>query len=760
MDKLGPVPSWSFEYRSFDLNVSGRAVVALSAYSAFPNLMIASNSWLSLSNQGLFVANNATVQAGGGIIADGAGYAAGSGPGAGTFVSTPIGGVGGGGGYGGCGAAGGAPPGYSAYGGSTYSSLTAPRAFGSGGGSDPTNGPVRGSAGGGVVRLSVTGALLLDGRISANGSDAASQGAGGGSGGSVWVTAGSLSGTGAISANGGAGNELGGGGGGGCVSFQYGASTFSGDISAYGGGGYAWGGAGTVYMKADSQISGPVLVDNGGNYGANTPLPYLAPSDLLIQGKAVAYPSVQPLLLSNLFLHSGGVLTCLATQTNLDVSVMGNVTIDSNSVVTVDAKGFGARLGPGAGLVSDGIGSGAGYGGHGGASSASPGGGTYGSAQQPVDRGSGGGSHAGGSEGGGAIRLTVGGALTLSGRLSASGGAGLQEGSGGGSGGSVWLTAGAVTGTGTVTADGGAGQLSNGGGGGGGRIAIYTPVNFFSGILSAAGGAGFSPGQTGSVNSASPAAPQVVSFTPTGVLTAAANNASIVFSTPMNPNPVAPPNIGLTAPGGLAVTGVTATARSPYEFLVSFPMQTSQGTYALTVGPQVLDLLGQPMSQVYTGSFTIGWATVQGTIVDTGGLPVPGVLLQPDSLVPATATDASGNYVLAVPPGGTIWVVPQKPGTTFIPSSRTYTGLTNPVANENYVAVSSMVPALTARVQTTNFSMKWYGLLGVSYQPLFSTDLVNWQPWGVDFYGTNGWLELVFPLRVGPKMFFRMRAVY
>ena len=37
------------------------------------------------------------------------------------------------------------------------------------------------------------------------------------------------------------------------------------------------------------------------------------------------------------------------------------------------------------------IGSGAGYGGNGGASSVLPGGGTYGSAQQPVDRGSGGG---------------------------------------------------------------------------------------------------------------------------------------------------------------------------------------------------------------------------------------------------------------------------------------------------------------------------------------------------------------------------------
>ena len=63
---------------------------------------------------------------------------------------------------------------------------------------------------------------------------------------------------------------------------------------------------------------------------------------------------------------------------------------------------------------------GQGYGGYGGASSAAAGGVTYGSAQQPVDYGSGGGrgwqGTTVGGEGGGVIRFTVGGALTLNGR--------------------------------------------------------------------------------------------------------------------------------------------------------------------------------------------------------------------------------------------------------------------------------------------------------------------------------------------------------
>ena len=64
------------------------------------------------------------------------------------------------------------------------------------------------------------GTLQMDGTISANGGGGSGTGGGGGSGGSIWLTVGTLSGAGSITANGGSGvDSMGGGGGGGIVSF-------------------------------------------------------------------------------------------------------------------------------------------------------------------------------------------------------------------------------------------------------------------------------------------------------------------------------------------------------------------------------------------------------------------------------------------------------------------------------------------------------------------------------------------------------------
>jgi hypothetical protein len=760
--RAGTNTSWT-ESSTLDLTVKGGAIVALSGGRTLGNLLVGSNGWISLTSQLLTVTGNATVQAGGGIIADGTGFPSGQGLGAGKYsVSSASGYVGGGGGHGGYGAAsGGTIPGS---GGSTYGSVTSPTDAGSGGGGGPQT-SLAGGAGGGAIHMTVTGVLLVNGRVSANGGAGLTQGSGGGSGGSVWLTAGTLAGGGIISANGGAGNELGGGGGAGYVSLQYGANAFSGTITACGGGGYAWGGAGTIYTKANSQATGQVLVDNSGNYGTITPVPYLSPFDLTVRGGAIVYPSGPYLILSNLFINAGGYFTCAKTQTNLDVAVLHNAVIDASGLVNVDGKGFAAGAGPGAGLTKNSIGSGAGYGGNGGASSVSPGGTNYGSVQQPVDRGSGGGFGYGtpavGSEGGGAIRLTVGGTLTLNGSLSAEGNAGLQDDAGGGSGGSVWLTAGALAGSGSIMADGGAGELYGGGGGGGGRIAIHTPFNGFGGLVSVAGGAGASSGQTGSVfYDADPAAPQVVSSTPAGTFNAAVSSAEIVFSTPVNPYSVAAPNVGLTAPGGVAVSGLVVASLSPYRFQISFPAQTAQGDYTLTVGPQVQDLSGQPMSQVCTSTFSIVWAVVQGSITDSNGLPVSGVLLQPDGGVPATTTDTNGNYVLGVPPSATINVVPSKTNLMFVPSSRSYANVTTSISNENYLAASTVAPALTTQVQTNTYILSWYGIRGVTYQPLYSTNLVDWVPYDVPLPGTDGPMQLVVPMGADPNMFFRVGASY
>jgi hypothetical protein len=751
----GTNTSWS-PGGTVDLTVTGGAVVLPQPAQTFGTLLVASNGWVSLSNQVLTVTSNATIEAGGGITADGTGYGGGQGPGAGNMKSG-----GGGGGFGGYGAASG---GLSAGGGGmAYGSATTPADAGSGGGTSSANNPA--GAGGGALRLDVAGSLVINGRVSANGGSATGQFTGGGSGGSVRLSAGTLAGAGTISANGGTGNGRGGGGSGGRIALNYSLSAFDGVMSAVGGGGYAWGGAGTIYTKASSQAMGQMLVDNGGHSGAGTPVAYLSPLDLTVTGGAAAYPWSSSLLLSNLFIRSGGSFTCLADQTNLDLVVLRNATIDSGGLLSVDGKGFGPTNGPGAGRSTSYIGSGAGYGGRGGASSVLPGGETYGSAQAPADRGSGGGPGWGAatpsSEGAGAIRLTLGGTLMLNGTLSANGNAGLQDSAGGGAGGSVWLTVGALAGNGVIKADGGAGELYSGGGGGGGRIAIYTPVNAFGGVLNATGGAGASPGEAGSVYyGVTLPAPQVAAFSPVGTFTSAISRAEIAFNTPVNPYSVSAANIGLIAPGGVAVSNLASTPLSPYRYHVDFPAQTAQGTYLLTVGPQVTDLSGQPMSQVYTGSFTIAWAAVRGSITDTNGLPVADVVLQPDGGVPATATDTNGNYVLGLPPAGTITVAASKAGFMFVPSSRIYSGVTSVISNENYLAVSTVAPTLTIQVQTNSYVLNWYGIPGVAYQALCSTNLMDWLPYQGVLPGTNGPLQVVVPVDTNATLFFRVDAAY
>jgi hypothetical protein len=758
--RAGTNTSW-LSAGTIDLTVMGGAIVSPPSQQTLGNLLIASNAWMRFSTQSLNVMSNATVQAGGGILGDGTGYVGGQGPGSGRLASYSPGYVGGGGGHGGLGAASGGS--LIALGGGTYGSVTAPLDRGSGGGSYSPDLP--GGAGGGAIRMNVTGALLVNGRLSANGGAGASQGGGGGSGGSVWLTAGTLAGAGIISANGGAGNELGGGGGGGCISVQYGVNAFDGLMSAYGGGGYATGGAGTVYLKANNQGMGQLVLDNGGQIGANTPITYLAPFDLTIRGGAVAYPLNTYLTLSNLVINSSGSFTWGSPKTRLDVAVLRNATIDAGGFISADGQGYLTASGPGAGVSSNYTGSGAGYGGLGGASSAAAGGVTYGSAQQPVDYGSGGGrgwqGTTVGGEGGGVIRFTVGGALTVNGRLSADGNAALQDDGGGGSGGSIWLTAGALAGNGTIAADGGAGELYDGGGGGGGRIAIYTPLNVFGGVVSATGGDGLAPGQDGSIYYASlPAPAQVVSCTPTGVLNAAVSSLDVVFNTVVNPASVSAASVSLTAPGGVPVNGLSVVALSPYSFRFYFPEQTALGNYAIKVGPQIPDLFGQPMSQVYTSAFSIVWSLVQGTVTDTNGLPVAGVVLQPDGGIPSTTTDTNGSYALSLPPGGTIVVTPAATNLVFVPGSRTYFNVTGTVSNENYLAVSTIIPAVAMQVQTNTCVLSWNGIAGVAYQPLYSTNLVDWLPYGDALPGTNGPIQFVMPIDTAPQLFFRVGASY
>ena len=422
------------------------------------------------------------------------GYGAGQGPGAGTRNGGGWGGGASHGGLGGTQVNGATTPG------GAYDSVTTPSQWGSGGGG-------AGGAGGGLALITVTGTLRIDGTLSADG--APSGGCcgqqGGGAGGSLWINVGTLAGSGSITARGGAGGVAGGGGGGGGgrIALYFSQNVFTGVLSAAGGVGYQTAGAGTIYTRSTAEPSGHLLVENGGNPGAWTPLLLAEPMELVVgqQGQVSALAS---LTVANLQVLTNGTLSYVVGLSNFTLTVLGDANIESGGAIDLAGKGWGNQQGPGAGMQNGGgWGTGAGHGGVGGtaANYGGAGGGVYDPILTPVQWGSGGGGGAGGV-GGGAARVMVAGTLRIDGALIAdgapSGGCCAQQ--GGGAGGSWWITAGTLVGSGLISACGGAGGVTGGGGGGGGgRIALYLSQNNFAGTMRAAGGLGYENGGAGTI---------------------------------------------------------------------------------------------------------------------------------------------------------------------------------------------------------------------------------------------------------------------
>ncbi len=146
-----------------------------------------------------------------------------------------------------------------------YGVLENPTHLGSGG-----SGCNNGGNGGGLVMLSAT-VLVLSGSIQADGTQggfcAYGGGAGGGSGGGVRIACSQITGTGSIYARGGAagGTTYPTAGGGGRI------AVFYADISGFDpshiyarGGTTRPGSAGTIYLKDSADVSGTIIVDNGG----------------------------------------------------------------------------------------------------------------------------------------------------------------------------------------------------------------------------------------------------------------------------------------------------------------------------------------------------------------------------------------------------------------------------------------------------------------------------------------------------------------
>jgi hypothetical protein len=636
---------------------SGAAVTLSSSATRWNSLTISSNASLaldpSIKSIVLTITSNLTIQPGGSFTLDGQGFSANTGVGSGSSFL----GVGSGAGHGGYGSQGTQT---AAAGGISYDSITSPIQAGSGGGSVPTT---SGSAGGGALRLTVNGILAVNGTISANGKPGTTAGTGGGSGGSLWLSAGTFLGNGKISANGGDGELFGGGGGGagGRIATTFNSNQFTGTFSARGGAGpFLYGGAGTIYSKTNSSSVGQLVLDNSGMPGTNTPLSSLGSTIALSVFSGAAANATGPFTVQNLVIDSGGLFNA-NSAIPLNLTVLGNALVQTNGAIALDGAGYDPTSGfANAAVDFFGDGSGGGYGGVGGASLfGAPGGGTYGSSNQPMDLGSAGGTFpvlAGYSRGGGAVHLTVDGSLTLNGNVSANGNDGYLDGSGGGSGGSIWITANTLSGNGSLSANGGMGESYEGGGGGGGRIAIYTGTNLFAGNISALGGDGAYPGANG-------------------------------------------------------------TIYIPISFLIS------------------------------------------GSITNLSGQAMPGVPITASGSGPFN-TDANGLYSLTVSP---VWTgAIQAAGNPFaLPTARVYPSLASDTPDQNFLLISPADLNMTSgEFDGTNVNFNWYGISGLSYQPCYSSNLVDWQPYGPVMPGSNGPASLSWPTTNAPQLFFRLSVTY
>ncbi|MGL6160944.1 fibronectin type III domain-containing protein [Microbulbifer sp.] len=413
----------------------------------------------------------------------------------------------------------------------TYGDYKVPQFFGTGGRYYDGS---RNRRGGGSIKLNISGELLLDGSISANGGYYLASN--GGSGGSIWLDVGTLTtsqSSARIKAIGGDGSD---GAGGGRIAIYYENGNLNPEVhtSAAGGSHYYRdtytrnGQPGSVYVEnkqtgwsllrfdnkgVDKSYSDPMVIS--GEYSADE----VAFANVIVEledssFKTVSLANTTAHLMgevqigtavrgSSSTLHSNGQLVMPNNDLVIDgftyelqqnetwnkVSIVnGGVLTHSGALVELpDAKGVtlkaselfvdaSARIdvsdrGYGPNEEVDGF-SGGSYGGRGGI----VGSGTnaiFGSELQPDDFGIGGGSSFLSIRGGGAIQLVTE-DLFLYGSILANG---QESGHGAGSGGSIWIDTSTLTAgeSALVAANGGYGGShgSGGGGGGGGRIAIY-----------------------------------------------------------------------------------------------------------------------------------------------------------------------------------------------------------------------------------------------------------------------------------------------
>lgn len=298
-----------------------------------------------------FSANTITINAGGSVNVDGKGYKAplstqstGYGPGAGTPNGAFSGSGGGHGGNGG-------NETFSVnIGGVGYCTISDPSTIGSSGGG-LTNGSAAGGAGGGLIRLTATDSITINGTITAKGAVGGSN-SGGGAGGGVKLVAGTIAGTpqsfsvaGGIAAAGAAG----GGGGGGCVYVEYTTSNSVSTTASYysmaggtfGGSSSQYGGAGLTYIKQVGQTGS--IWSASSFSGADTPLNETLTIDTLsLRTSTFAVSSTRHLTISNtapFFSNASGTLRIKSGATTT-LSTVGTLNLRGGGSINISSGGY------------------------------------------------------------------------------------------------------------------------------------------------------------------------------------------------------------------------------------------------------------------------------------------------------------------------------------------------------------------------------------------------------------------------------------
>jgi hypothetical protein len=150
---------------------------------------------------------------------------------------------------------------------------------------------------------------------------------------------------------------------------------------------------------------------------------------------------------------------------------------------------------------------------------------------------------------------------------------------------------------------------------------------------------------------------------------------------------------------------------------------------------------------------------VSGIVTDTEGNAVPDVSLAATGVGGATS-DANGLYSIPVPLFWSGTLSPSGAG-TIIPSSQSYSALSTNAPDQNFVvALPSTFLLSCGLCDGTNMNMSWYGISGASYQPLCSSNLVDWSPYGDPIPGTNGPAAISVPVTDASQMFFQLYISY